>query len=119
MAKKRDRPTVCHNCKTVLQGRHHGPCPSCGHQPTAGRHAVPSVHPFKRSLASDTRRNFYEAHKPIAVVMMLIIFTFPIAGVFVKGVSGLLFGVVSSVLGYYLLPYTAHVVRRWSGRADG
>jgi hypothetical protein len=51
--------------------------------------------------------------------MMLIIFSFPIAGVFVKGVPGLLFGVVSSVLGYYLLPYAAHVVRRWSGRADG
>jgi hypothetical protein len=51
--------------------------------------------------------------------MMLIIFSFPIAGVFVKGVTGLLLGVVSSVLGYYLLPYAAHVVRRWSGRADG
>jgi hypothetical protein len=85
----------------------------------AGRHAVPPVHTFKRSLASDTRRDFYEAHKLIAVVMMLVIFTFPIAGVFVKGVPGLLFGVVSSVLGYYLLPYVAHVVRRWSGRANG
>ena len=113
MAKK--RATVCHNCKTVLQERHHGPCPSCGHQSMGVRHAVPPVHPFKRSLASDTRRDFYEAHKPIAVVMMLIIFTFPIAGVFVKGVSGLLFGVVSSVLAYYLLPYVAHVVRRLSG----
>ena len=112
MAKKRDHPTVCHNCKTVLQVRHHGPCPSCGDQPTVGDHRVRPEHAFKRSLGSDSRRDFYERHKPIAVVMILIIFSFPIAGVFVKGVPGLLFGVASSVLGYYLLPYAVHAVRR-------
>ena len=115
MAKKRDRPTVCHICKTVLQVRHHGPCPSCGDQPTVGDPGVRSEVAFKRSLASDTRKDFYEAHKPIAVVMILIIFTFPIVGVFVKGVPGLLFGVASSVLGYYLLPYAVHTVRRIGG----
>jgi hypothetical protein len=47
--------------------------------------------------------------------MILIIFTFPIVGVFVKGVPGLLFGVASSVLGYYLLPYAVHAVRRIGG----
>lgn len=73
---------------------------------------------FKRSLASDTRRDFYAAHKLIAVVMILIIFIFPIAGVFIKGVSGLLFGVVSSVVGYYLLPYTVEAVRRIVGQTD-
>src|SRR5688500_14790305 len=107
MAKKHDHPTVCHNCKTVLQVRHHGPCPSCGAQLMDG---IRSERAFKQSLASDTRRDFYESHKPIAVVMILIIFTFPIAGVFIKGVPGLFFGVVSSVLGYYLLPYAVHAV---------
>jgi hypothetical protein len=115
MAKKRDRPTVCHHCKTVLEMRHHGPCPNCRNQPTVGDHRVRSELAFKRSLAGDTRREFYEAHKPIAVVMILIIFTFPIVGVFVKGVPGLLFGVASSVLGYYLLPYAVHAVRRIGG----
>jgi hypothetical protein len=115
MAKKHDHPTACHNCKTVLQVRHHGSCPSCGTQPTIGDHGVRSERAFKHSLGSDTRRGFYETHKPIAVVMILIIFTFPIAGVFIKGVPGLLFGVVSSVLGYYLLPYAVHAVRRICG----
>ncbi len=115
MGKKRDHLTVCRNCKTVLQIRHHGPCPSCGDQPTGGDHGVRPERAFKRSLSSDTRRDFYEAHKPIAVVMILIIFTFPIAGVFVKGVPGLLFGVVSSVLGYFLLPYAVHAVHRIGG----
>ena len=115
MAKKHDRPTICHNCKTVLEVRHHGPCPSCGAQPTIGDHRVRSERAFKRSLVSDTRRDFYESHKPLAVVMIFIIFTFPIAGVFVRGVPGLLFGAVSSVLGYYLLPYAVHAVRRICG----
>jgi hypothetical protein len=44
--------------------------------------------------------------------MILIIFTFPIAGVFIRGVPGFLVGVASSVLGYYLLPYAVHAVRR-------
>jgi hypothetical protein len=115
MAKKRDRATVCQNCKTLLQVRHHGLCPGCGHQSTVGDHGVGPERTFKDSPASDTRKEFYEAHKPIAIVMILIIFTFPIAGVFVKGVSGLLFGVVTSVLGYYLLPYAVHALRRMGG----
>src|SRR5688572_21395851 len=115
MAKKRDRPTVCDNCETVFEVHHHGPCPNCGRQLTVRDHAVRPERAFKRSLAGDTRRDFYETHKPIAVAMILIVFTFPIAGVFVKGVSGLLFGVIGSVLGYYLLPYVADVVRRMGG----
>ena len=115
MAKKRDRAPVCQNCKTVLQVGHHGPCPGCGDQSTVGDHGVGPERAFKDSLARDTRKEFYEAHKPIAIVMIVIIFTFPIAGVFVKGVPGLLFGVVTSVLGYYLLPYAVHALRRMGG----
>lgn len=71
---------------------------------------MPNVSPglkpsFKRSLESEPRRNFYEQHKPIAVLMILIIFISPIVGVFLKGVPGLLLGVALSVAGYYLLPY--------------
>jgi hypothetical protein len=115
MAKKRDRPAVCHNCKTALPARHHGPCPNCGNQVTLVTESVHSERAFKGSIASDARRDFYEGHKPVAVVMILIIFTFPIAGVFIRGVPGLLFGVASSVLGYYLLPYAVHAVRRLAG----
>lgn len=118
MAKKRERPTICPNCKRVRQVRHHGPCPSCGDQPVVGGHEHRLERESKRSLSSDTRRDFYEAHKPIAIVMILIIFTFPIAGVFIRGVPGLLFGAVSSILGYYLLPYAVLAVRRIGGTED-
>lgn len=115
MAKKRNRPAACPNCKTAVPARHHGPCPNCGNQvrfAIEGAHAEPS---FRRSLESDTRRDFYEGHKPTAILMILIIFTFPIAGVFIRGVPGFLVGVASSVLGYYLLPYAVHAVRRIGG----
>lgn len=115
MAKKRDRPAVCHNCKTALPAGHHGSCPSCGNHVTFVTGRVHSERGPKGSIASEARRDFYEGHKPLAVVMIFIIFIFPIAGVFIRGVSGLLFGVVSSVLTYYLLPYAVHAVRRIGG----
>ena len=115
MAKKRHRATVCHHCKSVLQVRQQGPCRTCGAQLTVGHHGVHSERVFKHSRSCDTRRDFYEAHKRLAIVMILIIFTFPIAGVFLGGIPGLLFGVASSVLGYYLLPHAVHAVRRISG----
>lgn len=60
---------------------------------------------FKDSLTAERRRDFYERHKPIAVLMVLIVFSFPILGVFLKGVPGLLLGVIIPIVGYYLIPY--------------
>lgn len=115
MAKKRDRPVACRNCKAALPAGHHGPCPNCGDQLTFTAGGAHSERFFKESLESNTRRGFYEGHKSIAILMIVIIFTFPIIGVFVRGVSGLLLGVVTSVLSYYLLPYAALTVRRIRG----
>ncbi|HET7057527.1 MAG TPA: hypothetical protein VFI05_02270 [Nitrospiraceae bacterium] len=60
---------------------------------------------FKDSLTAERRRDFYERHKPLAVLMVLIVFSCPILGVFLKGVPGLILGVVIPVVGYYLIPY--------------
>jgi Protein of unknown function (DUF3040). len=60
---------------------------------------------FKDSLTGERRREFYERHKPLAVLMILIVFISPILGVFLKGVPGLLLGVIIPVAGYYLTPY--------------
>jgi uncharacterized membrane protein SpoIIM required for sporulation len=77
------------------------------------RHSEPS---FTGSLKSEQRSNFYEHNKPIAVLMILILFLFPIVGVFVIGVSGAVLGVVISVLGYYLTPYVVLKLREGWGR---
>ena len=58
--------------------------------------------PINSSPASDTRRAFYESHKPVAVLMILIIFSFPILGVFIRGVSGLLIGVAEVMTAQYI-----------------
>lgn len=71
---------------------------------------------FAGSLKSEQRRNFYEHNKPIAVLVILILFLLPIVGVFVIGVSGAVLGVVSSVLGYYLTPYVVLKLREGWGR---
>jgi len=76
----------------------------------------PSEPSFTGSLKSEPRRSFYEHHKPIAVLMILILFLLPIVGVFVIGVSGAVLGVVISVLGYYLTPYVILKLREGWGR---
>jgi len=71
---------------------------------------------FTGSLKSEQRRNFYEHNKPITVLMILILFLFPIVGVSVIGVPGAVLGVVISVLGYYLTPYVILKLREGWGR---
>ena len=60
---------------------------------------------FADSLKSAERTGFYERHKPIAVVMILIVFLLPIAGVFAVGLSGGVLGVIVSAAAYLLTPF--------------
>lgn len=71
---------------------------------------------FTGSFKSEPRRTFYEHHKPIAVLMVLILFLFPIVGAFVSGAAGALLGVVISVFGYFLTPYVVLKLCAWWGR---
>ena len=65
----------------------------------------PSDPTFIDSLTSAQRTSFYERHKPIAVVMILVVFLFPFIGLFVRGLFGVVLGMLVSVLAYYLTPY--------------
>ena len=76
---------------------------------------LPSELSFTSSLKSDQRNGFYERHKPIAVVMILIVFLLPIVGVFVWGLSGAVLGVIVSVAGYFLTPYAVLKLREVVG----
>jgi hypothetical protein len=67
--------------------------------------ALPSNRSFTDSLRTADRAAFYEHHKSIAVVMILIVFLLPLAGVYVTGLFGAIFGVIISILCYYLTPY--------------
>jgi hypothetical protein len=60
---------------------------------------------FTDSLKSDQRRDFYEQHQSISIVMILIVFLLPFAGLYVTGLFGAVLGVLISVAGYYLTPY--------------
>jgi len=55
--------------------------------------------------ACERRRAFYERHKSVAVVMILLVFLAPILGVFVDGVRGAVLGLAISVAAYYIAPY--------------
>lgn len=77
--------------------------------------AFPSDRSFTDSLRSADRAAFYEHHKPIAVVMILVVFLLPFVGVYVSGLFGAASGVIVSVLCYYLTPF---VVLRLGGKAD-
>ena len=52
---------------------------------------------FSESLTNARRTAFYESHKPIAVVMILIVFLLPFVGVFLRGLIGAVSGVIISV----------------------
>ncbi len=60
---------------------------------------------FADSLQSERRKEFYETHRSIAIAMILIVFLAPFAGLFVRGLAGIVGGVVISAIGYYLTPY--------------
>ena len=70
---------------------------------------------FADSLKSDQRHSFYARHKSVAVVMILIVFLLPIAGVFVLGLSGGVLGVLVSAAGYVLTPYAVLKLRETVG----
>jgi hypothetical protein len=59
---------------------------------------------FSESLTAHHRRTFYERHRSLAVLMILILFLAPFAGLYVTGLLGSVVGVVLSVAAYYLMP---------------
>lgn len=69
------------------------------------RMALTSDMSFTESLHSDRRKSFYESHRSIAIGMILIVFLFPFAGLYVTGLFGAVLGVVLSVAAYGLTPY--------------
>ena len=66
---------------------------------------LPSDRSFTESFNSDQRRGFYERHRSIAILMIVIVFLSPFAGLYVTGLFGGVLGVLLSVAGYYLTPY--------------
>ena len=60
---------------------------------------------FTDSLHSEQRQRFYERHRSVAIVMILVVFFCPFAGLYVTGLFGAVLGVVISVAAYYLTPY--------------
>jgi len=60
---------------------------------------------FINSLQSDRRRHFYEDHRAVAITMIVIVFFAPFAGLYVTGLFGAVFGLLLSVLAYYLTPF--------------
>ena len=105
LTKKHGRLTRCPTCQGPLSAGHERVC-SKGRKAETELNRSFSLDPsFKSSLTSERRRDFYERHKSIAVLMVLIVFISPILGVFLEGVPGLLVGAIVPIVGYYLLPY--------------
>lgn len=75
--------------------------------------ALPPDLSLADSFKSDRRKAFYERHKGVAIAMILILFLFPLVGVFVTGLSGAVLGVLISVSAYYLAPYALLKLGGW------
>ena len=71
---------------------------------------------LSESLTPERRSAFYEGHKPVAVVMILIVFLLPFAGLVVYGLIGAVASVMISASGYYLAPYLLGRLGQGAGR---
>lgn len=67
--------------------------------------AIPTNNPLTDSLKSGERKAFYEGHKNIAVIMLLVMFSFPLFGVYISGLLGAAIGMFISIVTYFLTPY--------------
>jgi hypothetical protein len=76
----------------------------------------PSELSFSDSLKREERSGFYERNKPVAVLMIGIVFLLPILAVFLWGLLGAALGVLLSVAAYYLTPYAVLKLREGWGR---
>ncbi len=65
----------------------------------------PSKFTLSQSLKNQERQVFYESHKDLAKVMILIVFFFPLFGVYISGLLGAAIGMLISILAYFLTPY--------------
>lgn len=105
MRKKHGRLTRCPTCQTLLPAGRENGCAKCRTAETELNRSSSLDSSLKSSLTSERRRDFYERHKSIAVLMILIVFISPVFGVFLEGVPGLLLGAIVPIVAYYLLPY--------------
>jgi hypothetical protein len=64
-----------------------------------------SDYSFTDTFDSDYRRTFYEGHRSLALLMILIVFLSPFAGLYVAALFGAALGVLLSFVAYYLTPY--------------
>ena len=66
---------------------------------------LPSNLTLSDTLKSDKRQAFYESHKDIARIMILVVFLFPLFGVYISGLLGATIGMLLSIGAYFLTPY--------------
>ncbi len=65
------------------------------------------------SLKSSQRQAFYEGHKDIALIMILVVFLFPLFGVYISGLLGAAVGMIISISAYFLTPYVKLKIGAW------
>jgi len=67
--------------------------------------SLPTDISFSHSLKSDQRKAFYESHKNVALIMILVMFFFPLSGMYISGLLGAALGMFISIIIYFLTPY--------------
>lgn len=69
---------------------------------------LPSNVSLVDSLKSNQRKAFYEGHKNIALIMILVMFLYPLFGVYISGLLGAALGMFLSISVYFLTPYVTY-----------
>jgi hypothetical protein len=78
------------------------PAPRLGYTPPM---PAPSDLSFIDSLTSEQRQIFYERHRFLAILMILVVLLLPFAGLYVTGLFGAVLGLLLSLAVFYLTPY--------------
>ena len=64
------------------------------------------------AFRGEYRQRFYEGHRSLALLLILMLLMAPFAGLYVTGLLGAILGMVSSVAAYYLVPLLGLVLGR-------
>ena len=109
--KKQEIKVTCKWCGELLPLNHTGPCPKCGKKGCNILITHRKTIVIKDSVEWESRREFFEENPKIKWIIVAITIGSPFLGLFLRGLIGIIIGLVISIVSYILGPYAIIKVR--------
>jgi len=94
----------CKFCGALLEPSHEGPCTNCGHQGKLLKASISGKVEFRGTLTVTSIREYYEQNRWVLVLNILLTVLLSVLGVFIAGLWGVAFGIVTGLLMIRFVP---------------